>query len=107
MIITNILEYYGIVGAVPKGWKTLISEYGMLHDIKNVIVDRLKSDKKPKYANILTRATQSVTYLLAYKLDPVTLTFDLEKPEALKNLYRSPGYKKNHLVLCKNCVLQW
>ena len=52
MISTDFLEYYGIVGAVPKGWKTLISEYGMLHDIKNVIVDRLKSDKKPcKYFN--------------------------------------------------------
>jgi len=24
------------------------------------------------------------------------------KPEALKSLYRSPGYKKNQLVLCKN-----
>ena len=47
MIITNVLAYYGIVGAVPKGWKTLISEHGMLHDIKNDIVDRLKSDKKP------------------------------------------------------------
>ena len=47
MIITNVLAYYGIVGAVPKGWKTLISEHGMLHDIKNDIVDRLKSDTKP------------------------------------------------------------
>ena len=26
----------------------------------------------------------------------------LKKPEALKSLYRSPGYKKNQLVLCKN-----
>jgi hypothetical protein len=31
----------------------------------------------------------------------------LRKPEALKSLYRSPGYKKNQLVLCKNYVLQW
>jgi hypothetical protein len=29
------------------------------------------------------------------------------KPEALKSLYRSPGNKKNQLVLCKNYVLQW
>jgi hypothetical protein len=29
------------------------------------------------------------------------------QPEALKSLYRSPGYKKNQLVLCKNYVLQW
>ena len=28
-----------------------------------------------------------------------------QKPEALKSLYRSPGYKKNLLVLCKNHVL--
>jgi hypothetical protein len=27
--------------------------------------------------------------------------------EALKSLYRSPGYKKNQLVLYKNYVLQW
>jgi hypothetical protein len=30
-----------------------------------------------------------------------------DKPEALKSLYRSPGYKKNQLALCKNYVLQW
>ena len=29
------------------------------------------------------------------------------RPEALKSLYRLPGYKKNQLVLCKNYVLQW
>ena len=34
------------------------------------------------------------------------LIIDLnKKPEALKSLYRSPGYKKNQLVLCKNYVL--
>ena len=32
---------------------------------------------------------------------------DYYKPEALKSLYRSPGYRKNQLVLCKNYVLQW
>ena len=54
MISTSFLEYYGIVGAVPKGWTQLISEYGRLHDIRNDIVDRLKSDKKPfKYFNKL------------------------------------------------------
>jgi hypothetical protein len=26
-------------------------------------------------------------------------------PEALKSLYRSPGYEKNQLILCKNYVL--
>ena len=30
-----------------------------------------------------------------------------QQPEALKSLYRSPGYKMNQLVLCKNYVLQW
>jgi hypothetical protein len=29
-----------------------------------------------------------------------------KKPEALKSLYRSPGNKKNQLVLCKNYVLR-
>jgi hypothetical protein len=28
------------------------------------------------------------------------------KPEALKSLYRSPGYKKNQLVLCKNSYVK-
>jgi hypothetical protein len=32
---------------------------------------------------------------------------NLMKPEALKSLYRSPGYKKKQLALCKNYVLQW
>ena len=31
----------------------------------------------------------------------------VKKPEAFKSLYRSPGYKKKQLVLCKNYVLQW
>ena len=29
-----------------------------------------------------------------------------KEPEALKSLYRSPGNKKNQLVLCKNYVLR-
>ena len=48
MISTHFLEYYGIVGAVPKRWENLISEDRRLHDIKNDIVDRLKSDKVTK-----------------------------------------------------------
>ena len=35
------------------------------------------------------------------------LTIFIITPEALKSLYRSPGYKKKQLVLCKNYVLQW
>jgi hypothetical protein len=30
----------------------------------------------------------------------------IKQPEALKSLYRSPGNKKNQLVLCKNYVLR-
>jgi hypothetical protein len=33
--------------------------------------------------------------------------YDIMKPEAPKSLYRSPGYKKNQLVLFQNYVLQW
>ena len=51
MISTNFLEYHGIVGAVPKLWQKLISEYGRLHDIENDIAGRLKIVKK-KHANI-------------------------------------------------------
>jgi hypothetical protein len=46
MTSTNFLEYYGIVQSQRDGKKKLISEYGRLHDIKNDILDRLKSDKK-------------------------------------------------------------
>ena len=46
MISTNFLEYHGIVGAVPKRWNKLISEYERQHDIKNDIVERLKRNIK-------------------------------------------------------------
>jgi hypothetical protein len=42
-----------------KGWKKLISGYGRLHNIKNDIVDRLKSEKKNhenKIGYFLTRS---------------------------------------------------
>jgi hypothetical protein len=29
----------------------------------------------------------------------------IQEPEALKSLYRSPGYKKNQLVLCLAVVV--
>ena len=35
-----------------------------------------------------------------------SLTYIERQPEALKSLYRSPGYKKNQLVICKNYILQ-
>ena len=41
--LSRILWY---CGCSPKEMEKLISEYGKLHDIKNDIVDRLKSDKK-------------------------------------------------------------
>ena len=34
------------------------------------------------------------------------LLYNFMRPEALKSLYRSPGNKKNQLVLCKNYVLR-
>jgi hypothetical protein len=45
------------------------------------------------------------TWLTPFKVDFYSVSS--LKPEALKSLYRSPGYKKNRLVLCKNYVLQW
>jgi hypothetical protein len=32
-------------------------------------------------------------------------SYRINEPEALKRLYRSPGYKKKQLVLCKNYVV--
>ena len=34
------------------------------------------------------------------------MALKIDEPEALKSLYRSPGNKKNQLVLCKNYVLR-
>ena len=47
--------------------------------------------------NIYNETLISIFFVLAFA----------QKPEALKSLYRSPGYKKNQLVLCKNYVMQW
>ena len=82
MIITNVLAYFGIVGAVPKGWKTFISEYGMLHDIENDIVDRLKSDKKPCTYFNKGNAKRGVSPRL--KIDPMTLKIN-RVPYSLKD----------------------
>ena len=41
----------------------------------------------------------------SYTLETVTSSLKI-KPEALKSLYRSPGNKKNQLVLCKNYILR-
>ena len=40
------------------------------------------------------------------RLSNFTLRHKLKEPEALKSLYRSPGNKKNQLVLCTNYVLR-
>ena len=47
----------------------------------------------------------NIQCLCMYRLD--SIKFPFLRPEALKSLYRSPGYKKKQLVLCKNYVLQW
>ena len=55
--LSRILWY---CGCSPKGMKKLIPEYGRLHDIKNDIVNRLKSDKKPcKYKLFLENIKES------------------------------------------------
>jgi len=67
MISTNFLEYYGIAGVVPMRWKKLLSEYGSLHDIKNNIIDRFKTAKKPcKYFYKLYLVTK-IKLLLGHK----------------------------------------
>ena len=47
------------------------------------------------------------TYIFNSSLKAWSIKYEEQEPEALKSLYRSPGYKKNQLVLCKNYVLQW
>jgi hypothetical protein len=48
-----------------------------------------------------------LVYLITNIIIKIRINQYLNEPEALKSLYRSPGYKKNQLVLCKNYVLQW
>ena len=57
---------------------------------------------RPKHSNISKRVGEGVTTICVV-LDQSTVIF---QPEALKSLYRSPGNKKNQLVLCKNYVLR-
>jgi hypothetical protein len=47
-----------------------------------------------------------IDYILTTNKDMIKY-YTISEQEALKSLYRSPGYKKNQLVLCKNYVLQW
>jgi hypothetical protein len=48
-----------------------------------------------------------LTWVSCYLLINTSLLEAKFKPEALKSLYRSSGYKKNQLVLCKYYILQW
>jgi hypothetical protein len=50
---------------------------------------------------------QNIYMCKTHENQKVTNKIAILRPEALKSLYRSPGYKKNQLVLCKNYVLQW
>jgi hypothetical protein len=70
----------------------------------------------PFYFPYLSLLVQSVN-ILVYRPGPINMfspgfcpnsffVLDIQ-PEALKSLYRSLGYKKKQLVLCKNYVLQW
>ena len=62
--IFRILWY---CGCSPKEVKKLISEYGSLHDIKNNIIDRFKTAKKPcKYFYKLYLVTK-IKLLLGHK----------------------------------------
>ena len=57
---------------------------------------------------ISQKNSEYVLKLIIIYNNVTTVHFNLKyKPEALKSLYRSPGYKKKKLVLCKNYVLQW
>ena len=76
MISTNFIEYYDIVGAVPRRWKNLISENRRLHDITNDIVDRLKSDKVTKQINthcIAKVRSEVFNRHMTYSLNPLYL----------------------------------
>ena len=48
----------------------------------------------------------SIVPLIPYVITKYILSVRFPQPEALKSLYRSPGNKKNQLVLCKNYVLR-
>jgi hypothetical protein len=51
--------------------------YRLLSTLVSDIITMNTTELITLYNEIKTRATQSVAYPLAYKFDPVTLTFDL------------------------------
>ena len=79
---------------------------------KNVMAQTRKYYLKNNYVTLMAkvkvsqRSLRYATHRLMV-MYPRTWMILSKKPEALKSLYRSPGYKKNQLVLCKNYVLQW
>ena len=59
------------------------------------------------YLSYFTVSTnQKFRYIIFHQIDQSLNQHSGNKPEALKSLYRSPGNKKNQLVLCKNYVLR-
>ena len=91
------------------------------HGILARWVKKHKTTQKPKKmappknsVKAWYKIKQKINTILVFKTDFYKLVQNINnstiswlKPEALKSLYRSPGYKKNQLVLCKNFVLQW
>jgi hypothetical protein len=79
---------------------------------KNVMARTRKYYLKKNYVTLMAkvkvsqRSLRYATHRLMV-MHPRTWMILSKKPEALKSLYSSPGYKKNQLVLCKNYVLQW
>ena len=79
---------------------------------KNVMARTRKYYLKNNYVTLMAkvkvsqRSLRYATHSLMV-MHPRTWMILSKKPEALKSLYSSPGYKKNQLVLCKNYVLQW
>jgi hypothetical protein len=60
----------------------------------------------PSHINSIFTINTLIMYLSCNKISKKNVIQFNNKPEALKSLYRSPGNKKNQLVLCKNYVLR-
>ena len=83
----------------------VVSSDSDFSDIKLPVIEITKHRRK--WLRKRVRPIKKMANQLKSKYARTRMRYDNIQPEALKSPYRSPGYKKNQLVLCKNYVLQW